>query len=188
MKKRPFILCLLFCCLLPAVGQTGNKSFDFGYYLRLMTYGAKGQSLDAYKKHAAGLGLNLIHHSEEKSELYLVWGQDLSYERETLKESYTRIGDAPRCLNLDLTPNGKNRYTPISISLVFPDERAQQDFWRDGMKIGCREVEKIEPTDVDVTWSHVRELRYIGNPKTQVSWRYILFYQKDGLFMCTFLF
>jgi len=186
--KKIILIPLLLLAVLSATAQTSYKPFDFGYYLRLMQYGAKGISLEAYKKHAAKLGLNLIHHAEEKSEIYLVWAEDVSYKTGYMSESYASVGDHPRCLNMDLTPNGKNRYTPIGITLVFPDEQTQQEFWRQGMNIGCQEVTAIEPTDVDATWSHVRELRYIGNPKTQVSWRYIFFYQKDNLFMCTFFF
>lgn len=188
MKHRFLIIFVLLLSLNPAMAQNRNGSFDFRYYLNLMRYGAKGQTLETYKKHASKLGLNLIYHAEEKSELYLVWAEDVTYQTGYMSESYTSVGDHPRCLNLDLTPNGKNRYTPISITLVFPDEQAQRAFWRDGMSLGCQEVTTVEPTDIDATWSHVRELRYIGNPKTQVSWRYILFYQKDNLFMCTFLF
>lgn len=188
MWHRIIIIVVLLLGLDSAMAQNRNSTFDFRYYLNLMRYGAKGQTLDHYKKHAAKLGLNLIHHAEEKSEIYLVWAENVTYQTGYMSESYASVGDHPRCLNMDLTPNGKNRYTPISITLVFPDEQAQRAFWRDGVSLGCQEVTAIESTDVDATWSHVRELRYIGNPKTQVSWRYILFYQKDNLFMCTFLF
>lgn len=188
MWHRIIIIVVLLLGLDSAMAQNRNSTFDFRYYLNLMRYGAKGLTLDDYKKHASKLGLNLIHHTEEKSEIYLVWAEDVTYQTGYMSESYTSVGDHPRCLNLDLTPNGRNRYTPIAITLVFPDEQAQQEFWRQGMNIGCQEVMAIEPTDVDATWTHVRELRYIGNPKTQVSWRYILFYQKDNLYMCTFLF
>lgn len=188
MWHRIFFIIVLMLGLKPVMAQNHDSTFDFRYYLNLMRYGAKGQTLDNYKRHASKLGLNLIHHAEGKSELYLVWAQDVAYQTGYMSESYTSTGDHPRCLNLDLTPNGKNRYTPISITLVFPDGVAQQEFWQQGMSIGCQEVMSIEPTEVDATWTHVRELRYIGNPKTQVSWRYILFYEKDGLSMCTFLF
>lgn len=188
MWHRILMMSVLILGITHVKAQNSVSSFDFRYYLNLMGYGAKGKTIDDYKKHASKLGLNLVHHSEEKSELYLVWAENLAYEKGYMSESYAPVGDNPRCLNLDLTPNGKNRYSPIAITLVFPDERSQQAFWHDGLKLGCQEVAKIEPTDVDSTWAHVRELRYIGNAKTQVSWRIIIFYEKDDLFMCTFLF
>jgi len=187
MKRLSMIYLLLLTALL-ASAQTRIKAFDFGYYLNLMRYGAKGLTLDDYKKKATDLGLNLIHHSEEKSEMYLVWGQDVNYKKERITESYSRTGEQPRCVNMDLTPNGKNRYAPICITLVFPDQTAQQQFWNDGLKLGCSKNEQIEQTDLDATWTQVQGLKYIANPKTQTSWRYIYFYEKDGLFLSTFLF
>lgn len=186
--KRIFLIPLLLLAVLSVTAQTSYKSFDFAYYLRLMQYGAKGMSLEAYKKHAAKLGLNLIHHSEEKSEIYLVWGQDITYQKGRMTETYSRTGDTPIGINLDLTPNGKDRYTPISITLVFPDMKAQQQFMNDGLKLGCQKNSQIEQTDLDATWTQAKGLKYIANPKTQSSWRYICSYMKDGLFMCTFYF
>ena len=186
--KKIILIPLLLLTVLSATAQTSYKSFDFGYYLRLMQYGAKGISLESYKKHAAKLGLNLIHHSEEKSEIYLVWGQDITYQKGRMTETYSRTGETPIGLNLDLTPNGKDRYTPISITLVFPDIKAQQKFMNDGLKLGCQKNGQIEQTDLDATWTQVQGLKYIANPKTQTSWRYIYSYEKDGLYLSTFLF
>lgn len=188
MRKVFTILCFMFLTSGTVLSQTVPIQFSFRKYLEWMSYGHKGLSIAAYKKHAASLGLNLIHHSEERSEIYMVWGSDIGYEKGNLTETYVSKGDNPCCFNLDLTPNGKNLYSPISISLVFPDSTSQQRFWDEGIRLGCQKLASVEPTEVDATWTDVHELRYIGNPKTQVSWRYILFYQKDNLYMCTFLF
>ena len=188
MKHLTTFLLSLLLFSLPTSAQTGESLFSFKFFLQLMQYGSKGQSLDTYKKYAANHNLSLIYHAEESSEIYMVWADQLTYKTAHMTESYTPTGDNPCCMNLDLTPNGKNKYTPISVTLVFPTLEQREMFRQEGMGLGCVVNDQIEDSDIDVTWSHVTGIKYIMNPKLQTSWRFIYFYEKDGLFMCTFLF
>ncbi len=136
-----FVVAVLGTCSIHA--QSGEPQFSFKYFLRLMNFGAKGQSLDAYKKYANGQGLSLIHHAEESSEIYMVWADQLTYKTGHMSETYTKTGNRPRCINVDLTVNGKDKYTPITVTLVFPDKDAQQRFRKEGMNLGCVVNDKI---------------------------------------------
>lgn len=181
-----FVVAVLGTCSIHA--QSGEPQFSFKYFLRLMNFGAKGQSLDAYKKYASGQGLSLIHHAEESSEIYMVWADQLTYKTGHMSETYTKTGNRPRCINVDLTVNGKDKYTPITVTLVFPDKEAQQRFRKEGMNLGCIVNDKIEDSDIDVTWKNVSGIKYIIDAKRLTSWRFIYFYEKDGMYMSTFLF
>ena len=189
MKRLILVFLSGLFCLSSVYGQERWKPFSFKYYMQLMVWGAKGQPLDAYRKHAKGLGLDLIYHEEEKSEIYLIWAQDVTYQRGHMTESYRKTGDTPRLLNLDLTPNSNpDKYTPITVTLAFPSKEEQEQFRRDGLAYGCLVNEHLNDTDIDATWSHVSGLRYNRAPGKLKTWHYIFFYEKDGLYMCTFLF
>ena len=54
-------------------------------------------------------------------------------------------------------------------------------------KIGCKVNDNIFSTDIDPTWSHVEGITYALYSGAH-SWRYIYFYVKDKMYMCTFLF
>lgn len=188
--RRLFLISFVsMLCLCSLQAQTDFKPFAFKYYMRLMVWGAKGQSIDDYRKHAKNMGLDLIYHKEEKSEIYLVWAQNVTYEKGHMTESYTKTGEPTRLLNMDLTPNsGRDKYTPITITLAFPSQQAQEQFKRDGLAYGCLPNEKIDDTDIDATWTNVSGIRYNRAPGKLKTWHYIFFYQKDGMYMCTFLF
>lgn len=172
-----------------ANAQTDHKPFSFKYYMRLMVWGAKGQSIDAYRKHAKDLGLDLVFHEEEKSEIYLVWAQNVAYKKGHMTETYTKNGEPARLLNMDLTVNnGRDKYTPITVTLIFPNKDEQQQFKRDGLAYGCIVNENIDDTDIDATWNNVTSIRYNRAPGKLKTWHYIFFYEKDGMPMCTFLF
>jgi len=189
MKKLTLVLFISMFCLNNVYSQAAYKPFSFKYYMQLMVWGAKGQSVEAYRKHARDLGLDLVYHAEEKSEIYLVWAQDVTYKKGHMTESYRKTGDTPRLLNLDLTPNSNpDKYTPITVTLAFPSKEEQEQFRRDGLAYGCLVNEHLNDTDIDATWSHVSGLRYNRAPGKLKTWHYIFFYEKDGLYMCTFLF
>ena len=188
MKRLMICFFAAFLCFGNAGAQKAEPHFSFKYFLRLMNFGAKGQSLESYKKYAGDQGLTLIHHAEESSEIYMVWADQLTYKTGHMTETYTRTGDKPRCINVDLTANGKNKYTPITVTLVFPDKEAQQRFRREGMDLGCIVNDKIEDSDINVTWKDVTGIKYIIDAKHLTSWRFIYFYEKDGMYMSTFLF
>lgn len=189
MKKLILLFLTSLLCLNSANGQTKNKPFSFKYYMQLMVWGAKGQSVDAYRKHAKDLGLDLIYHDEEKSEIYLVWAQNVAYKKGHMTETYSKTGEWPRLLNVDLTPNSNpDKYTPITITLAFASQEAQEQFKQEGLAYGCLVNEHLNDTDIDVTWTHVSGLRYNRAPGKLKTWHYIFFYEKDGLYMCTFLF
>ena len=75
----------------------------------------------------------------------------------------------------------------VQQTLVFPDKQAQNRFRAEGFKAGCKENKEIYSTDVDPTWSNVSSIKYAKHAGAK-SWRYIFFYEKDGMNMCTFLF
>ncbi len=56
------------------------------------------------------------------------------------------------------------------------------------MNLGCVVNDKIEDSDIDVTWKNVSGIKYIIDAKRLTSWRFIYFYEKDGMYMSTFLF
>lgn len=189
MKRLILVSFISLLCISAASAQATYKPFSFKYYMRLMVWGAKGQSIDDYRKHAKNLGLDLVYQKEEKSEIYLVWAQNVTYQKGHMTETYTKTGDPTRLLNMDLTPNnGRDRYTPITITIVFPDKAAQEQFRRDGLAYGCLANEQLDDTDIDATWTNVSGIRYNRAPGKLKTWHYIFFYQKDGMPMCTFLF
>lgn len=55
------------------------------------------------------------------------------------------------------------------------------------MKMGCKVNNNIYSTDIDPTWSNVDGITYALFAGAH-SWRYIYFYEKDDMYMCTFLF
>jgi hypothetical protein len=59
---------------------------------------------------------------------------------------------------------------------------------KEGMNLGCVVNDKIEDSDIDVTWKNVSGIKYIIDAKRLTSWRFIYFYEKDGMYMSTFLF
>ena len=165
-----------------------DGEFHFKSFLELMNFGAKGQTLEAYRDYARNQNLNLIFQKEEPMEVYFVWAQNVTYKKGHMTETYTRTGEAPRLLNVDLTPNGGDKFVPITITLIFPDKAAQRRFYNEGMKIGCIVNDKLEATDIDPTWSNVSGIKYCIDAKRLTSWRFMYFYEKDGMYMCTFLF
>lgn len=188
MKRLLLPLIALLLTATAAQAKMGDERFNFRYYLRLMSFGDHGQTLDKYRKHAAQLGLDLVYHAEETAEIYLVWAKGVGYSRGHMTETYTRQGDHPRCLNMDLTPNGRGKYSPITVTIVFPDKAQQMEFWQQGLRTSCQPVEQMEDTDIDPTWTDVSCLRYNMAPGRLLTWHYIYFYEKDGMPMCTFLF
>jgi len=187
MKHYMIALLAALVLAMPAQAQQKEPPFSFKYFLKLMNFGAKGQSLAKYKKYAVDHGLTLIYHEEESSEVYMVWADQVTYAKGHMTETYIRTGDRPRCINLDLTPNGKDEFTPITVTLIFPDKAAQQRFRQEGMNLGCLVNDHLEPTDIDPTWSDVSGIKYIIHPSLK-SWRFMYFYEKEGMPMCTFLF
>ncbi len=187
--KRKLILLMLFLSVIgTTTAQKVNNPYSFRYFLRLMSFGYKGQSLDDYKRYAEKRGLKLIYHEVENREIYMVWADQVAYATGHMTETYTRLGDRPRCINMDLTPNGKGRYSPIGVTIVFPDKEQQREFWQQGLNTNCLECKEMEDTDIDATWSNVSCLRYNMAPGRLLTWHYIFFYEKDGMSMCTFLF
>ena len=170
-----------------------EPEFHFKHFLQLMNYGAKGKTLEEYRSYAREQKLNLIFHEEEPMEIYFVWAQDVTYKKWDLSQgnvwgTYTKTGNNPRCVNMDLTVNGKNKFSPITITIVFPDAAAQKRFYDEGIKLGCIVNDALESTDIDPTWSNVSGIKYCIDAKRLTSWRFMFFYEKDGLHMCTFLF
>lgn len=178
---------LLVCSSMTFAQRKAAKDFHFKPFLELMNFQANGKSLDYYHDYAKNANLKLIYDVTEPSEIYYVWADGVTYKKGHMTESYTKEGDAPRCLNLDLCENGNGKYTPITITLVFPDKQAQNRFRNEGIKAGCKENKEIYSTDVEPSWSNVSSLKYAKHAGAK-SLRYIFFYEKDGMNMCTFLF
>lgn len=184
MKKLLCVMVVLLACANVTMAQ---NDFHFKTFLELMNFQAKGKSLDYYHGLANKAGLDLIYDTNESGEIYYVFSKGVSYKKGHMTETYTKLADSPKLLNFDLTENKPGKYTPITITLIFPDRDAQQRFRNEGMKIGCKVNNNIYSTDIDPTWSNVDGITYALFAGAH-SWRYIYFYEKDDMYMCTFLF
>jgi|GEM_PF-1896925 len=188
MKKVNSLIVTLLLLIGCATTQKVNaQAFHFKPMMDVMNYKAAGQPISYYENLAKGMGLKQIYSKEDGRERYFVWGKQINYQVGHMTETYTATGDTPTALNVDITENGAGKYTPITITVVFPNKQAQNQFRKEGMQYGCVKNNDIEDTDIDVTWKNVSGIKYIL-AKGLTSWRYVYFYEKDGMHMCTFLF
>lgn len=178
---------VIFAAATITYAQDTTKDFHFKTFIELMNFSFQGKDFSYYEKLASNAGLTKIHEEKDKSEVYYVWGENVSYKKGHMTETYTKLGDNPSCLNFDLIRNEKGLYVPMTISIIFPDAEAQERFYNEGIKMGAVVNDKIYSTDVDPTWKNVKGIKYVKH-RTNTSWRYIFFYEKDGMNMCTFLF
>jgi hypothetical protein len=186
MKKIIVLLFIMFAGVNIIKSQNMvNKSIRFDEIMPLMKYKAKGKSLESYKEYGKAKGLDLLYDQKDGAEIFMVWGQNISYQKNGRDESFTSKGDGQRALDLDLTNNG-GLYSPIMITLVFENKDAMEKFWTEGLSYGCIVNDKIDDTDIDVTWNNVKGLKLNENSKILKSWKFVYFYDKDGLFFATF--
>lgn len=186
MKK---LLISIALCMMSAVmsyaQNTNDGEFHFKTFIELMNWRAPGRQLSFYSDYAAKAGLSQVFELKEGDELYYVWSKNVTYQKGHMTETYGKVGDETRALNVDLTPNKKGLYVPVSITLIFRDAKEQKRFRDEGIEYGCVENPDMYYETVDPTWKNVNSIKYIKH-KTNTSWRYIFFYEKDGMQMCTF--
>lgn len=188
MKKLITLMFVLMAYSTVSFAQTKNEAeFHFKTFIELMNFKSMGKSLDYYVDYASKAGLSKIYEEKDGRELYYVWADGVTYKKGHMTETYKKEGDAPKCLNVDLIESGNGVYSPMTITLIFPDKKAQQNFRQEGLNMGCVNEKKIYATDVDPTWKNVSCIKYVKH-RLNTSWRYIFFYEKDGMNMCTFLF
>lgn len=188
MKRILSITIVLLASITMAFAQAkGDGEFHFHTFIQLMNFGAQGKNLSFYSNYAKNAGLTQIYEQKDHEELYYVWAKDVTYSKGHMTETYTKTGNSPKAMNVDVIPTKKGLYVPMTVTLIFNDAKAQKRFRDEGIKYGCEENSEIYSTDVDPTWSNVSCIKYRKH-KLNKSWRYIFFYEKDGMHMCTFLF
>lgn len=186
MKKTVFLLMMIFTGVNVVMSQNVDSNvIHFNEIMPLMKYKAKGKTIESYKDYGKSKGLDLLYDQKEGSEIFMVWGQNISYQKKGRDESFTSKGDGQRALDLDLTNNG-GLYSPIMITLVFENKDAMEKFWSEGLSYGCIVNDKIDDTDIDISWNNVKGLKLNENSKILKSWKFVYFYDKDGLYFATF--
>ena len=161
MKK---LLISIALCMMSAVmsyaQNTNDGEFHFKTFIELMNWRAPGRQLSFYSDYAAKAGLSQVFELKEGDELYYVWSKNVTYQKGHMTETYGKVGDETRALNVDLTPNKKGLYVPVSITLIFRDAKEQKRFRDEGIEYGCVENPDMYYETVDPTWKNVNSIKY----------------------------
>jgi len=175
----------LLLCL--GAGSMNAQNFRFKELLSWMDFNYQGKTIQDYKAYGKSNDMDLIFEKEAFSETYLVYGKGLTYSRaDDIEMTFSKTAEDAFGLELDLTPNVGNYYNPITITVIFKDRDAQQKFRQDGLKMGCIENDDMQDTNFGLDWKNVTGIKYNAAPKVLTTWRFVYFYEKDGLFMATF--
>lgn len=185
MKKFTVFVFALCACLSMYAQTEEDTTIHFKELIVWMKYGFAGQTIDAYKAFAQGKGLEQLYEEDKTSEMILAWGKGIEYARKGYSEIFTAKDEVYQGLSMKVTPN-KNLYATMGMTVLFPNQDAQQVFWQEGVEYGCIENTAIETTDLEYNWKDVKGLKYNENSKVLVSWRFVYFYHIGDMYFASF--
>lgn len=155
--------------------------------LSWMDFNYRGKTIADYKRYGESLKLDLLYEKEQPMEYYLVYGKNIKYTRhDDIEESFYRLPGEPECVDFDLTPNRDDKYNAITITVVFRNEELQQAFRKAGLAAGCIENTEMDDTNFGLDWKNVTGIKYNAMPGILTTWRFVYFYEKDGMYMAQF--
>lgn len=182
-KKLAFLLTLLTW----SVGQSYAQNVRFKDLLSWMDFNYRGKTISDYKAYGESLKMKLIYEKDQPMEHYLVYGNNLKYSRyDDIEESFYQLAGEPEGIEFDLTPNRDDKYNAITITVVFRNQELQQAFRKAGLAVGCIENTEMDDTNFGLDWKNVTGIKYNAMPGILTTWRFVYFYEKDGMYMAQF--
>lgn len=173
--------------LLVGAGRAAAQDVRFRDLLSWMDFNYRGKTIDDYKRYGESLKLPLLYEKDQPMEHYLVFGKNIQYMRyDDIEESFHQLGDNPECVDFDLTPNRDDKYNAITITVVFRNQELQQNFRKAGLAAGCIENTEMDDTNFGLDWKNVTGIKYNAMPGILTTWRFVYFYEKDGMYMAQF--